>query len=183
MLLTRVHQRHPAQPLREAVAINGVRSHLTGGKEAPACGIGGMGEAGRCERALGGGGWGRPPPCTLGPSFLQTFFFNVFESPAELFDAPIFITVSFSKCHPRSSGGLGRCSGPSPRHPPCGAQGNVPLFPRRALHPGRVWAGFTLFPYFHLTGCGLSVFPDGLGDRGVSGKAALSPLPPCFPPR
>ncbi|KFQ90203.1 Dysferlin, partial [Phoenicopterus ruber ruber] len=31
------------------------------------------------------------------PSFLQTFFFNVFESPAELFDAPIFITVVDSR--------------------------------------------------------------------------------------
>uniref|UniRef100_A0A8B9PML9 Dysferlin n=1 Tax=Apteryx owenii TaxID=8824 RepID=A0A8B9PML9_APTOW len=30
------------------------------------------------------------------PFFDETFFFNVFESPAELFDAPIFITVSFS---------------------------------------------------------------------------------------
>uniref|UniRef100_A0A8C3KLG6 Dysferlin n=1 Tax=Calidris pygmaea TaxID=425635 RepID=A0A8C3KLG6_9CHAR len=31
------------------------------------------------------------------PFFDETFFFNVFESPSELFDAPIFITVSFSK--------------------------------------------------------------------------------------
>uniref|UniRef100_A0A8B9EGZ2 Dysferlin n=1 Tax=Anser cygnoides TaxID=8845 RepID=A0A8B9EGZ2_ANSCY len=30
------------------------------------------------------------------PFFDETFFFNVFESPAELFDAPIFITVSCS---------------------------------------------------------------------------------------
>uniref|UniRef100_A0A8C6Z978 C2 domain-containing protein n=1 Tax=Nothoprocta perdicaria TaxID=30464 RepID=A0A8C6Z978_NOTPE len=29
------------------------------------------------------------------PFFDETFFFNVFESPAELFDAPIFITVGF----------------------------------------------------------------------------------------
>ncbi|NXS12652.1 DYSF protein, partial [Neodrepanis coruscans] len=27
------------------------------------------------------------------PFFDETFFFNVFESPAELFDTPIFITV------------------------------------------------------------------------------------------
>uniref|UniRef100_A0A8D2LV97 Dysferlin n=1 Tax=Varanus komodoensis TaxID=61221 RepID=A0A8D2LV97_VARKO len=30
-----------------------------------------------------------------GPLFDETFFFNVFESPVELFDQPIFITVSF----------------------------------------------------------------------------------------
>ncbi|XP_009319173.1 PREDICTED: dysferlin [Pygoscelis adeliae] len=60
-------------------------------------------ELGAWERLGGanvpwGGGWGRPPPpCTLCPSFLQTFFFNVFESPAELFDAPIFITVVDSR--------------------------------------------------------------------------------------
>ncbi|NWR80717.1 DYSF protein, partial [Centropus unirufus] len=41
------------------------------------------------------------------PVFDETFFFNVFESPAELFDLPIFITVSFSNHHPCSSGGLG----------------------------------------------------------------------------
>ncbi|NXS03452.1 DYSF protein, partial [Oxylabes madagascariensis] len=27
------------------------------------------------------------------PFFDETFFFNVFESPSELFDAPIFLTV------------------------------------------------------------------------------------------
>uniref|UniRef100_A0A8C4XTP5 Dysferlin n=1 Tax=Falco tinnunculus TaxID=100819 RepID=A0A8C4XTP5_FALTI len=32
------------------------------------------------------------------PFFDETFFFNVFESPSELFDTPIFITVSFRKC-------------------------------------------------------------------------------------
>uniref|UniRef100_A0A8D0G231 Dysferlin n=1 Tax=Strix occidentalis caurina TaxID=311401 RepID=A0A8D0G231_STROC len=37
------------------------------------------------------------------PFFDETFFFNVFESPAELFDAPIFITVSFSKSSLRPS--------------------------------------------------------------------------------
>ncbi|NXV95833.1 DYSF protein, partial [Calonectris borealis] len=31
------------------------------------------------------------------PFFDETFFFNVFESPAELFDAPIFITVVDSR--------------------------------------------------------------------------------------
>uniref|UniRef100_A0A8C3KLL1 Dysferlin n=1 Tax=Calidris pygmaea TaxID=425635 RepID=A0A8C3KLL1_9CHAR len=38
------------------------------------------------------------------PFFDETFFFNVFESPSELFDAPIFITVSFSKHQLRSMG-------------------------------------------------------------------------------
>uniref|UniRef100_A0A8C8BNQ2 Dysferlin n=1 Tax=Otus sunia TaxID=257818 RepID=A0A8C8BNQ2_9STRI len=37
------------------------------------------------------------------PFFDETFFFNIFESPAELFDAPIFITVSFSKSSLRPS--------------------------------------------------------------------------------
>ncbi|NXA55410.1 DYSF protein, partial [Nothocercus julius] len=31
------------------------------------------------------------------PFFDETFFFNVFESPAELFDAPVFITVVDSR--------------------------------------------------------------------------------------
>ncbi|NXJ11281.1 DYSF protein, partial [Odontophorus gujanensis] len=31
------------------------------------------------------------------PRFEETFFFNVFESPAELFDAPVFITVLDSR--------------------------------------------------------------------------------------
>uniref|UniRef100_A0A493TPC9 Dysferlin n=1 Tax=Anas platyrhynchos platyrhynchos TaxID=8840 RepID=A0A493TPC9_ANAPP len=37
------------------------------------------------------------------PFFDETFFFNVFESPAELFDAPIFITVSRSGSSPGGS--------------------------------------------------------------------------------
>lgn len=41
-------------PFGGAVAINGVGALLRGGEEAPACGVGGMGEAGRCEHALGG---------------------------------------------------------------------------------------------------------------------------------
>ncbi|NWV12552.1 DYSF protein, partial [Ptilonorhynchus violaceus] len=32
-----------------------------------------------------------------GPSFGETFFFNVFQSPSELFDAPIFLTVVDSR--------------------------------------------------------------------------------------
>lgn len=52
------------------------------------------------------------------PSFLQTFFFNVFESPSELFDMPIFITVSFSKCRCCLLGRSGRCLGPSLCPPP-----------------------------------------------------------------
>ncbi|NXW74192.1 DYSF protein, partial [Hirundo rustica] len=31
------------------------------------------------------------------PFFDETFFFNVFESPSELFDAPIFLTVVDSR--------------------------------------------------------------------------------------
>ncbi|NWI82290.1 DYSF protein, partial [Dryoscopus gambensis] len=31
------------------------------------------------------------------PVFDETFFFNVFESPAELFDAPVFLTVVDSR--------------------------------------------------------------------------------------
>lgn len=173
-------------PFGGAVAINGVGALLRGGEEAPACGVGGMGEAGRCEHALGGR-LGQTSTLRPHPSFLQTFFFNIFESPAELFDAPIFITVSFRKCWSCPSGGLGRCLGPSPCPPPHSALGSVPPFPRQAcsrvLHPGRIWAVFTVFPYFHPTGCGLSVFPDRLCDRGVSSKSTLSPLPPCFLPR
>uniref|UniRef100_A0A672V9D7 Dysferlin n=1 Tax=Strigops habroptila TaxID=2489341 RepID=A0A672V9D7_STRHB len=39
------------------------------------------------------------------PFFDETFFFNVFESPSELFDLPIFITVSSSTPWSCSSGG------------------------------------------------------------------------------
>lgn len=40
--------------------------------------------------------WGADADPTMHPhpSLQQTFFFNVFEAPAELFDMPIFITVS-----------------------------------------------------------------------------------------
>ncbi|NWW64537.1 DYSF protein, partial [Ifrita kowaldi] len=31
------------------------------------------------------------------PFFNETFFFNVFESPSELFDAPVFLTVVDSR--------------------------------------------------------------------------------------
>ena len=92
--------------------------------------------------------------------------------------------MSFRKCWSCPSEGLAQCSGSSPCPPPHSAPGSVPPFPRQAcssvLHPGRIWAVFTVFPYFHPTGCGLSVFPDRLCDRGVSSKATLSPLPPVF---
>lgn len=59
------------------------------------------------------------------PSAPQTFFFNVFESPAELFDAPIFITVSHSGSSPGGS------LAPSPPH---AAQGPVPAPARCCTH-------------------------------------------------
>ena len=58
-------------------------------------------------RTCPGGRLGQTSALHPHPSFLQTFFFNVFESPAELFDAHIFITVSFSKRRSCPSGGLG----------------------------------------------------------------------------
>jgi len=64
MLLVGGHQSHPAQPLWEAVAVHGVGSLRTGGEGAPACRVGGVGEAGRRGCAWGGG-WGRPLPGTL----------------------------------------------------------------------------------------------------------------------
>uniref|UniRef100_A0A8D0G474 Dysferlin n=1 Tax=Strix occidentalis caurina TaxID=311401 RepID=A0A8D0G474_STROC len=48
-------------------------------------------------RSCPGGRLGQTAALHPHPSFLQTFFFNVFESPAELFDAPIFITVVDSR--------------------------------------------------------------------------------------
>ncbi|XP_027564704.1 dysferlin-like, partial [Neopelma chrysocephalum] len=58
-------------------------SRCRGGWEAPSCGFGGLGAVGKL-----------PNP---DPSFPQTFFFNVFESPSELFDTPVFITVVDSR--------------------------------------------------------------------------------------
>lgn len=46
------------------------------------------------------------------PSSPQTFFFNVFESPAELFDVPIFITVSPPCRVPTPSPAMWLCSPP-----------------------------------------------------------------------
>ncbi|NXJ86015.1 DYSF protein, partial [Trogon melanurus] len=53
------------------------------------------------------------------PFFDETFFFNVFESPSELFDAPIFITVVDSRSfRPDSVIGEFRVRPPSLFFPP-----------------------------------------------------------------
>lgn len=89
-MLVGVHQSHNTA-LHGVGAVHGMRSHLRGGEGAPGCGIWGTGEAGGWEHP-----WGADADPTMHPhpSLQQTFFFNVFEAPAELFDMPIFITVS-----------------------------------------------------------------------------------------
>lgn len=87
------------------------------------------------------GGVSRAGSATLHrPSSPQTFFFNVFESPAELFDVPVFITVS----------------PPPPRPPPQPTDVALP-------HPPH---GLTAPP----AGPGLALLPHGCGDRRVSGR-------------
>lgn len=87
------------------------------------------------------GGVSRAGSATLHrPSSPQTFFFNVFESPAELFDVPVFITVS----------------PPPPRPPPQPRDVALP-------HPPH---GLTAPP----AGPGLALLPHGCGDRRVSGR-------------
>ena len=171
MLLVGGHQSHPAQPLWEAVAVHGVGSLRTGGEGAPACRVGGMGEAGRRGCAWGGR-LGQTSAWHPRHSSLQTFFFNVFESPAELFDAPIFITVSFGKRQP--SGGPGRCWGPSPCPPPHSPSGNVACFPGE--HPA---GSSTLF------------IPQVVDSRSFRMDAVIGEFrvrlpslrsPPCSPP-
>lgn len=141
-----VHPSHPTQPLREAGAVNGVGSHLGGEEDAPACRVGDMGEAGKGKHVLGGE-TGTNLFLYPHPSFLQTFFFNVFESPSELFDMPIFIMVSFSKCRSCPLSRAGRCLGlslcPPPRSTLVSQAGT-----QRVRCPARVWAEFTVFPYF-----------------------------------
>ncbi|KAI6069765.1 Dysferlin isoform X1 [Aix galericulata] len=92
------------------------------------------------------------------PFFDETFFFNVFESPAELFDAPIFITVS------RSGSSRG---GRSPRP--------LPVLPGdpSLLHLGAALTALPPPP----AGGGFSLVPGGFGARGVSGKARASSPP------
>lgn len=92
------------------------------------------------------------------PSAPQTFFFNVFESPAELFDAPIFIMVSRSGSSPG-----GRSPHPLPTLP-----GDPSL-----LHLGAALTALPSPP----AGGGFSLVPGGFGARGVSGKARASSPP------